>query len=262
MHNKTKLIASEIRKYSDIQDRVEYMWGKYSEQECYVLAAGPSLKKYKVDYIKEKLQNKLVICIKQSYKQFEDIADFHVMNFTNYEPYDQYNSDTIAVWEVFEQYHPNMILEHKIPCDIMLPIEGNHGSDTIEKMNGTQAAKLSFEDWTLDKTLTRWYGPGIMYETVIHLCVHLGVNKITTLGWDIGDLSKFGDDPYEDVWQDHSYEGQSKIVYAPTPMNKYEVEIVINSTKFLNKWLQKKGIDLNIISDTNPASSTIPRVIL
>ena len=53
------------------------------------------------------------------------------------------------IWEVFEHYHPQMIMENNIKCDIMLPIEGNHGSDTIEKMNGTQAARKNFEDWTL-----------------------------------------------------------------------------------------------------------------
>ncbi len=113
------------------------------------------------------------------------------------------------------------------------------------------------------QTLTRWYGPGIMYETVIHLAMHLGVNKITTLGWDIGDISKFSDDPNEDVWQDHSYKyGSDKMEYAPTPMNRYEVETVVESTNFLNNWLLESNVQLNIISDTNPASENIPRVEL
>tara|TARA_A100001201_G_scaffold142442_1_gene140664 strand:+ start:978 stop:1769 length:792 start_codon:yes stop_codon:yes gene_type:complete len=263
MISKTPFVAEQIRKLPEIQDRVDYLWGKYSEEDCVILAAGPSLKKYPVDYIKEKLKDKLVISIKQSIKDFYDITDFHVLNFTNYEPYENYQLDqNIVVWEVFEQYHPQMILENKIPCDIMLPIEGNHGTDTVDKMNGTQAKLENFSDWELRKTLVRWYGPGIMYETVMHLCVHLGVKSITTLGWDIGDLSKFGDDPYEDVWQDHSYQGQDNIVYAPTPMNKYEIEVVRDSTPALYKYLQSQGINLQIISDTNPASDIIPRVEL
>ena len=147
MLDKTKLIGQEIRKLEEIQDRVEYLWGKYHNEDCFILAAGPSLKKYPVEYIKDKLKDKVVICIKQSIKDFYDITDFHCLNFTNYEPYSEYK-DSIVVWEVFEHYHPNMIIENKIPCDIMLPIEGNHGSDTVEKMNGTQAAKRNFDDWT------------------------------------------------------------------------------------------------------------------
>ena len=261
MHKKTQFIADEIRKYEEIQDRVDYLWGKYSGEDCFILAAGPSLKKYPVNYIKEKIGDKVVICIKQSIKDYFDITDFHCLNFTNYEPYAGYQNN-IVVWEVFEHYHPQMILENNIKCDIMLPIEGNHGSDTVKKMNGTQAAKENFEKYTLDKTLTRWYGPGIMYETVIHLAVHLGVKNITTLGWDIGDLSKFGDDPYEDVWQDHSYEGKSNIVYAPTPMNKYEITVVRDSTPALYNWLKSHDINFNIISDTNPATDLIPRTEL
>ena len=261
MIDKTPFVAEQIRKLPEIKDRVDYLWGKYYDEDCFILAAGPSLKKYSVEYIKEKLKDKVVICIKQSIKDFYDIADFHCLNFTNYEPYDGYKNN-IVVWEVFEHYHPNMILDNKIPCDIMLPIEGNHGTDTVDKMNGTQAKLENFSDWELNKTLTRWYGPGIFYETVIHLCVHLGVKSITTLGWDIGDLSKFGDDPYEDVWQDHSYEGKENIVYAPTPMNKYEIEVVRDSTPALYKYLSSRGIDFKIISDTNPASDIIPRVEL
>ena len=121
MLKKTKFIAEQIRKLPVIQDRVDYLWGKYSERDCFILAAGPSLKKYSPEYIKEKLKDKVVIAIKQSITDFYDITDFHCLNFTNYESYNGYQ-DNIVVWEVFEHYHPYMILKNNIPCDIMLPI--------------------------------------------------------------------------------------------------------------------------------------------
>ena len=146
---------------------------------------------------------------------------------------------------------------------MMLPIDGNRIADTIEKNKESQCGKLSFDNYTLDKTLVRWYGPGIMFQTAIHLAIHLGVKSITTLGWDIADMSSFGDDPYGDSFQQHSYEGKSNIVYAPTPTNKHEAETVIKSTKYLKEWLEEsKGIDLKIISDTNPAHKSIKRVEL
>ena len=64
------------------------------------------------------------------------------------------------------------------------------------------------------------------------------------------------------MWQDHSYEGKDNIVYAPTPMNKYEIEVVRDSTPALYKYLKTQGINLQIISDTNPASDIIPRIEL
>ena len=113
------------------------------------------------------------------------------------------------------------------------------------------------------------YGPGIMYETVVHLALYLGVSKIVTLGWDIGDTSKFkGNDLREDVWQDHFYEGYegvdlgNQIAYAKTPMNLHEINTVVKSTEYLNKWLLSKNVELNIISDINPAHKSIPRIEL
>ena len=145
----------------------------------------------------------------------------------------------------------------------MLPVIGNRESDIVKRINESQAGKLSFDDYTLDKTMNRMYGPGIMYETVIHLALYLGVKKIVTLGWDIGDISKFKGDKYEDVWQDHFYEDTSdKMAYAPTPMNFHEVNTVVNSTEYLNKWLLSKGVELNIISDRNPAHKSIQRIKL
>jgi uncharacterized Rossmann fold enzyme len=93
--------------------------------------------------------------------------------------------------------------------------------------------------------------------------LYLGVKEIRTVGWDIGDVSKFNkDDLYENVWQDHSYEGFDKIQYAKTPMNYHEVNTVVKSVKYLNEWLKTKGVDLKIISDRNPADESIERVEL
>ena len=261
MKNRTSDILSAIEQFEEIPDRINYLKDRYSGEDCYILAAGPSLNKYDVEYIKEKLNNKLVIALKQSIKRFYDITDFHVLNFSNYEPYIEYKNN-IVIWEVFEEYHPQMILENKFPCHAMLPINGNRIPDTIEKNNRSQAGQLSFNEYTLDKTLVRWYGPGIMLQTGFHLAIHLGVKSITTLGWDIADLSSFGDDPYGDAWQDHSYDGKSKIVYAVTPTNKDEALTVIKSTKFLGEWLKSMNIDLKIISDTNPAHKSIERIKL
>ena len=64
----------------------------------------------------------------------------------------------------------------------MLPVVGNHESDLVKRINESQAGTESFDDWTLDKTMNRMYGPGIMYEVVIHLALHLGVKEIKTIG--------------------------------------------------------------------------------
>ena len=93
--------------------------------------------------------------------------------------------------------------------------------------------------------------------------MYLGVKEIRTIGWDIGDVSKFKqDDLYEDVWQDHSYDGSDNIKYAKTPMNYHEVNTVVKSVKYLSEWLKTKGVNLKIISDRNPAHESIERIEL
>ena len=264
MHRITKELRNRMLQFEDISDRLNIMKNWYRDETCYIVSAGPSLKDIDIDYLRSKLEDKLVISIKQAFNLLKGVADFHVLNFTNFEPYDYTDSkDTITVWEVFEQYHPQMILENNFNCELMLPCVGNHESDLVKRINESQAGMKSFDEWTLDKTINRMYGPGIMYEIVIHLALHLGVKEIITLGWDIGDVSKFKQDNlYEDVWQDHYYEGSDNIQYAKTPMNYYEVNTVVKSVKYLSEWLKTKGVDFKIISDRNPADKSIERVEL
>ena len=264
MHKNTTELRNQILQYEDIPDRLRLLKDTYKGETCYIVSAGPSLKNYTREYLRSKLQDKLVISVKQSFNMLKDIVDFHVLNLTNFHPYDYSNTNNIVVWEVFEQFHPEIILNNNLKCELMLPVIGNHEPDIVKRINESQAGKLSFDDYTLDKNINRMYGPGIMYETVIHLALYLGVKKIITLGWDIGDVSKFkGNDLKEDVWQDHFYEDTSdKMAYAPTPMNFHEVNTVVKSTEYLNKWLLSKNVELNIISDINPAHKSIPRIEL
>ena len=264
MHKNTYNLIDNILQYEDIPDRLKVLKDTYKDETCYIVSAGPSLKNYTQEYLKEKLNDKLVISIKQSFNILREVVDFHVLNFTNFQPYNYDGTNNIVVWEVFEQFHPEMILKNNLKCELMLPVTGNHERDIVKRINESQAGKLSFDNFTLDKTIQRMYGPGIMYETVIHLALYLGVKKIITLGWDIGDVSKFkGDNLKEDVWQDHFYEDTSdKMAYAPTPMNFHEVNTVVKSTEYLNKWLLSKKVELNIISDRNPAHESIPRIEL
>lgn len=264
MHSKTLDVRKNIGQYEDIPLRVDALKDSYKDEDCFIVTAGPSLKNYSKDYLREKLKGKLVISIKQALNMLKGVADFHVLNFTNFEPYNYSDSpDTIVVWEIFEQYHPEMIFKNNLKVDLMLPVVGNHERDIVRRIDASQAGQNSFDEWTLDKTLYRMYGPGLMYEVAIHLAVHLGVKSITTIGWDIGDVSKFdGRNLYEDVWQDHYYEGDQNIQYAKTPMNFHEVNTVVNSVEPLSKWLEGRGIDFSIISDRNPCSTSVKRLEL
>ena len=53
MKNRTSDILSAIEQFEEIPDRINYLKDRYSGEDCYILAAGPSLNKYDVEYIKE-----------------------------------------------------------------------------------------------------------------------------------------------------------------------------------------------------------------
>ena len=48
----------------------------------------------------------------------------------------------------------------------------------------------------------------------------------------------------------------------PVAMSHKELKSVINSTKGLYYWLKEKQVELEIVSDSNPAYEGIPRINL
>ena len=144
----------------------------------------------------------------------------------------------------------------------MLPTSGNWEQHEETKFKHSQCGSLSFDDWTLDKTLNRQFGPSLIFEMAIPIALHLGVKGITTIGWDIGDISKFDNIKEKEFFQEHFDNSSEKIIYAKTSQTKLELQTIINSTEYLNKWLLSKNVELNIISDINPAHKSIPRIEL
>ena len=266
MHSKTKQLKNNINKHELIPLRLREMENFYKDETAYIVTCGPSLNDTPQQELKDKLKDKLVIANKQAYNSLGAVTDFHILNIINYQPYTYETNETINIWEVFEQYHPQLILDNNWPCDLMLPVVGNHIPNP-ERMDESQAGKLSFDDWTLDKTIYRQFGPGMMYEIIFHLAVYLGVKKIVVVGWDIGDLSPYsGKDPNEVIFHNHSYSTDEnkygEITEAKCGMTYREMQVVIDSTKFLREWLNSKGIELEIVSDKSSAHKSIKRTKL
>ena len=94
------------------------------------------------------------------------------------------------------------------------------------------------------------WGKSIVYEQAIPMALHLGCNKIITIGWDIGN-------PKLGANQGHSYtESEMK----PIPSDPDDIQEAIDSTVELYDWCEKNNISFKILSDTNPADSRFERV--
>lgn len=272
-----KLITNSLRQQllnlEEPQDRLEVLKDQYSEDTAYVIAGGPSLNNHSAEYLKEYLKDKLVFSIKQSYEILREVTDFHILNFTNFKPYDWANNNSIVTWAIFEQFHPEMIAKNDLTCDLMIPIYRNNpqtgGGVGPDKMSFSVAERGDFDLLKLDHSevgFNQPWAPGIMYEICIPLALYLGCKKIVTIGWDIGDIKSFENGPGDDtqrVFQDHFYgDEHNKIVYAKTSMGPREITSVAKSTKGMYYWLKEQGVEWEIVSDRNPGYKGIPRVIL
>ena len=66
----TRSVKQDLQKYESVPERIESLKDRYHGETCYIVSAGPSLKNYEPEYLRSKLENKLVFTIKQSYLLF------------------------------------------------------------------------------------------------------------------------------------------------------------------------------------------------
>ena len=273
MRPQTKELKEQISKLENPEDRVKILKDKYKGETAYIIASGPSLKNYSEEYLKDFFEDKLCLPIKQSYNVLKDVADFHLLNFCNFAPYDWNSNNSIVTWAIFEQFHPQMISDNKLLAEVIIPIFRNSphtgGGVGPNKMIYSLAEMEDWDSMKLDHPeygFNQPWGPGIMYEMAIPLALYLGCSKIVTVGWDIGDLSSFKngiEDDTQRVFQEHFYgEQHCDIVYAKTSMGPREITSVAKATKGIYYWLKEQGVEWEMVSDRNPGYEGIPRVFL
>lgn len=273
MKSITSDLRNQIVQIEDAHERLQVLKDKFKGETAYIVAGGPSLRNYTPEYLKEVLADKLVFSIKQSYEMLKEVTDFHILNFTNFKPYDWTDNKSIVSWAIFEQFHPEMIFKNNLTCDLMVPIYRNNpatgGGQGPDKMSYSVAERGDFDLLKLDHPevgFNQPWAPGIMYEMCIPLALYTGCKKIVTIGWDIGDINSFEKGPEDDtqrVFQDHFYgEQHQEIVYAKTSMGPREITSVAKSTEGMYYWLKKQGIEWEMVSDRNPGYKGIPRVEL
>ena len=260
MKSQTKKLKEQIQPLQYIDERLNVLKNQYKGETAYIIAAGPSLNNFSVNQLKDKLKDKLVFCIKQSYHTYRDICDFHFVNFTNLSPY-KWNDTSIVSWTYWFQQHPVTIQQNKWAADLLYPIFRN--GNIPDKMSQSIMAKRDFENLMFDKTLERPWGPGIIFELAIPTAVHLGVKKIVTIGWDIGDINlwKNKNDENERHFVEHFYSDETHL-YDKFTMDAEEIITVTESVPHLAKYLETRGIEFNIISDRNPVSQDVKRINL
>ncbi len=271
MKSQTVELRNKLLQLEESEDRLKVLKNQYEGETAYIVAGGPSLNNYEEEYLKEFMKDKLCLSIKQSYGFLKETADFHLLNFCNFSPYDWSNNQSIVTWAIFEQFHPQMIFQNNLQADIFIPIYRNSpqtgGGIGPNKMIYSIAEREDFNSILLDDPehgFNQPWGPGIMYEMAIPLAIYLGCKKIVTVGWDIGDINSFengADDDTQRVFQEHFYgDKHNEIVYAKTSMGPREISSVAKSTEGMYNWLKSQGIEWEMVSDRNPGYKGIKRI--
>ena len=126
MKLQTSKLRKELLQLEEPEDRLKVLKNQYKDETAYIIAGGPSLKKYDKQFLNEFMADKLCMPIKQSYNLVKDVTDFHLLNFCNFAPYDWSDNKSIITWAIFEQFHPQMIFENNLESDLFIPIFRNN----------------------------------------------------------------------------------------------------------------------------------------
>jgi hypothetical protein len=260
-------LVQEVSHTNDSYERIKLLKDRFKGETIYITTPGPSLTTHNREELISKLEGKPVIALKQSYNYVKEVATIHGMSAYGYQPYEYHSDETLVHWQLTAMnmpYEINRIQnEWKHKAHIMIPCYSTPWVD----MNNTTAFSRRFDQFESYSDGKIIWGPGIMYETGFSLAVHLGAKEIVTIGWDIGDLSKFkpekgfklGDNDWR---KEHSDTLYAEGVHAGAGPDYQELKETIECTKEMYDWFLDKNIKVRILSNTNPADKRFKRITI
>ena len=229
----------------DYEKKIQMLHNAFQGEDCYILTCGPSLKEYDFSYLKEKLKDKLVFTVKQTFDDFGDISNFHFFNSNNFSKFSNENCISVGSSAEWQPIMNNTIWKDQ-NYDIFLKILQD------KDYNRTVAVANSFEEWLLEKTIKRPWGPGIMYETVLHFAYHLGAKNIYTIGWDFEKLGT--------TKSHHYYNKEEKHISRPADqMKPQEIKDNIKASLEISKWLNSKSTNLFVTTENSYVHKEVER---
>ncbi len=238
-----------------LHEKVKILKGSFQSEDCYILSCGPSLKDYDSDRLKSFLKDKLVFTVKQAYNLFKDVSDFHFFNCSNlpssiepYAPHYNNSKSTITVsssnYEQYARWSPMQLSD----VFFKVPIRTQINNEFLVRTG-------KIDDFLIENNLTRPCGPGIMYETVLFMAIHLGVKSITCIGWDL-TKQKVNESNYE-----HFYGSTNGLINRGDILD-WEIEETREFSKNFYEWCCQNDIELKLASQRSSLYEKIPRIKL
>lgn len=251
INDRLRFLKEKFAEFDHTRDRLDLLKDAFKGEECYILTCGPSLTEYEIAHLKEKLKNKLVFTVKQAYEEYSDIADFHFFNSCNFTPFE--STDSKPVISVGSSGETLPWTREQVWAGQELDIFVRVINDS-RGINTSLAGERNFNEWTLDKSVNRPWGPGIMYESVFYMAEHLGASEIYTVGWDFEAPGTTTSHHYydEDIAPaGDTSETESKILRPSDHMDSGEIAKKIEASQYLDRWFRGKDIDLYVATDAS-----------
>lgn len=283
MHPATPGVAAAVRAADGLAGQLDALRGAYAGATAVVVTCGPSLAAIDPERLRDGLRSAFVIAVKQANDVVGPVADMLCFNTFNVSRYRRHRPETL--W--FLNREPTGTIPQLNPADVVFDL-----TDRTGDLGASLAATRRFDDFLLDVTPVRPWGPGILYESALYLAVHVGASRVVAVGWDIanarGNNVHFWDDRGEEAFFDAGREGARRLqatrgrlpepakvaarwvralvqhgrgaVYNKTTMLPGEADVVADSTGPLREWLADRGIDLAIVSDRSLVDPSVPRL--
>ena len=246
-----KNIIIEAKSLSSYEERLSFLKDKFKGQTCYILGCGPSLKEIEKERLELEAKSNCLMTIKQSYFPFSDFVDFHFFNTNNYIRYPEskdkfyvgssdWNNETVARANYWKTQQVDIC--SRVIGEIVNRDNHGHGNSTRLPLSKRQYFEDfdGLENYTFEKTgLMREWGAGIIYENVLFFALHLGFDKVKTVGWDYAD-------PKIEGLVEHFYpEGSRKRTINPCE-KPYNSEMLdsINMSRMFAEYFEKLGKSL------------------
>ena len=187
--NRTIELRNKLNEIKSNRGKLDFLKNYYFNKTAIVIGTGPGYKDH-LDVIKNNInENTILICIKQSIKDFDMICDFHAMNLDHYEDYNYDESfKPIVLFTNYSLPDENNYRESHPSGDINYFIHNLKGIDKKLKifwdcvLENEECLIPNDENLGPDENMSINTGH-IMFETVIPLIIQLGIKNIILNGY-------------------------------------------------------------------------------
>ena len=212
--DRTIKLRQTLDKIKSNRQKLDYLNNYAKNKTAIIVGTGPEYKNYIQEVKKKFNQNCILICFKQSIKDFDMICDFHIINTAHFEMYNYKNIQPIIIYIKRFRYFPRCIFPKLKKYDIYSDIYFYNSNSIfhiyreriyIPEYLNTSEKVLDLDDNNIGSHENMTIQDGhIMYEIGLPLSIHIACKTIITLGW-VGGMDHGTNITNQRNWENNKY---------------------------------------------------------